>query len=122
MSSFLWNLGQDMTRNTGASDAARAQTRVASVADDVERLSKQVERLTLASQAMWEMLRATGSFSEEDLLAKMEEVDLRDGRADGKIGMARLQCPNCRRITNSRRGNCMYCGTEFVRQHVFEGG
>lgn len=119
---FWTTLGQYTNENVATAHAAsQAQTRAAGLADDVKQLSRQVERLTLVSQALWELLRETGAFQEEQLLARMEEIDLRDGEADGKIRPTRLTCPKCNRVNNSKRGSCMYCGQDFLREHVFEG-
>lgn len=118
---FLWNLAQDSTADATSRELAIAKRTVSNNSDEVAKLTRQVERLTLASQAMWEIIRATGAVSDEQLLAKMQEIDLRDGREDGRISQSRTTCPKCQRVNNSRRDKCMYCGTEFERQHVFEG-
>ncbi|MEM6886363.1 MAG: hypothetical protein AAF571_15185 [Verrucomicrobiota bacterium] len=80
-----------------------------------------MERLTLACQSMWELLRDRTDFTEADLEEKMLEIDLRDGQADGKIGMQLIQCPSCNSKTNSRRTHCLMCGAPLDKQHVFEG-
>jgi len=71
---------------------------------------------------MWELLRDNGTFDEEQLMDKIEEVDLRDGRADGKIGPTPIACPECKRRANSRRQKCMYCGASLRgdQPHIFE--
>ena len=47
--------------------------------DRVRSLEASVDHLALACQAMWELLRGQVGVTEEQLLAKMKEVDLRDG-------------------------------------------
>jgi hypothetical protein len=118
---FFWNLTQDASIAANAKDLTRASRSVAANTDEVEALTRQVDRLTLACQAMWEIIRATGAVTDEHLLAKMQEIDLRDGKEDGKISRTVVTCPKCQRASNSRRDKCMYCGTEFQRPHVFEG-
>jgi hypothetical protein len=99
----------------------REQARSSASSQDIARLERQVERLALASQALWELLRATGALSDEQLLAKMQEIDLRDGKVDGKMGAGRAECPECHRLSHTRHAACMYCGAELPRTHVFGG-
>ena len=72
--------------------------------------------------ALWELLRDDGVFDEERLLEKIQEVDLRDGRADGRLGPTPVSCPHCGRKSKSGRAQCMYCGTPLPGgpEHVFE--
>ncbi|NNE91588.1 MAG: hypothetical protein HKN23_08075 [Verrucomicrobiales bacterium] len=88
---------------------------------EVRALRSQVDRLTLASQALWEMIRDQGNFSEKELEEKISEIDLRDGSKDGRLGSTVLVCKSCGRKSNSRRSNCLWCGVETDREHIFEG-
>ena len=60
---------------------------------------------------MWEPLRDSTEFEEKDIFAKMQEVDVRDGVADGKMTPQTRACPSCKRKSNARRNVCVYCGT-----------
>jgi len=51
---------------------------------------------------------------------KILEVDLRDGRTDGKMATQLLDCPACGKRTNSRRSICVMCGAPLERPHKFE--
>src|SRR5687768_11321747 len=84
--------------------------------DTVQRL----ERLALLCQAMWEMLRERVEFSDDQLAAKVREVDLRDGREDGRRGERVLECPHCRNSVNSQSPRCVVCGQVVVAPHPFE--
>jgi len=88
---------------------------------ELSRQQKHLDRLSLACQAMWELLRDYSSLSEEHLEAKMREVDLRDGSEDGRMSRQLLDCPHCGRPTNSRRELCLMCGGPLDRAHAFEG-
>jgi hypothetical protein len=82
----------------------------ATAGDPTSQLQSQIDGLLLATQAMWELLRDKTGLSEEDLRQRMEEIDLRDGVRDGRIGPAKVNCPACNRINNDRRTHCVYCG------------
>ena len=59
-------------------------------------------------------------WTDEQLVDKMREVDLRDGREDGKMGSGGAPCPKCGRMLNRRRTQCMYCGERVDKEHVFQ--
>lgn len=100
--------------------AAEAQNRAATAQDLFLQMEKRMNRLTLHCQAMWELLRERAEFTDDQLAAKVLEVDLRDGRNDGRIATQIMDCPGCGRKTNSKRSSCVICGAELPRAHVFE--
>jgi hypothetical protein len=73
-------------------------------------LHEKVERLALVNAAMWSLLSEKLGVTTDDLIAKIREIDLADGRSDGKISSTAKNCPKCNRILNSSTGNCLYCG------------
>lgn len=118
---MLWDTYQQGQINSAGLSAERAERKSDSLKDEVSRLQRQVNHLTLACQSMWELLRDRTEFSETDLEAKILEIDLRDGRADGKIGTQVLQCPACGKNTNSKRATCIMCGAPIHKPHLFDG-
>ncbi len=87
---------------------------------DILELERRFNRLALGTQAMWELLREHYGLTEETLQAKILEIDLRDGRNDGKMTTLVSECPHCRAKTNSRRAACLMCGTTLPKAHAFE--
>jgi hypothetical protein len=73
--------------------AAQAETAAARVGTDIAELERVIESLTLTCQAMWELLRERTQLTDEMLLERMQEVDLRDGQRDGRIRAATSTCP-----------------------------
>jgi hypothetical protein len=86
----------------------------------VEHLERRVERLSLLCQSMWELLRERAEFTDNQLFTKVLEVDLRDGRTDGRMNSQITDCPACGRKTNSKRSTCVICGAELKKPHPFE--
>jgi hypothetical protein len=119
---MFWEFHQQGRIDEAMSEASGARRKSNELGREVHELCEKVDRLSLACQAMWELLRDQGSFREDQLLDKIQEVDLRDGRADGKIGAQPIECVKCGRKTNSRRQNCMYCGVPLQggQEHIFE--
>lgn len=95
------------------SDAMAARQGVESQALRISDLERRVDRLGLVCQALWELLSEKTGLTEEEVYARMQEVDLRDGKADGKISRQVTACPHCQRPVSSRRNVCLYCGAEF---------
>lgn len=99
-----------------AADAvdARSARSVAERADRaLGRLQRDVDRLRLATTALWELLRERTDLTEADLAARIEEIDLRDGRKDGRIQPPPSACPDCGRTNKGTRPTCLYCGFEL---------
>ena len=99
---------------------ANTTAKVESVQDRLTRQERRIERLALHCQAMWEMLRERAQFTDEEIASKILEVDLRDGRADGRISQQVMDCPACKQKTNSKRAVCVICGADLPKNHAFE--
>ena len=117
---FIWDISQESRIHGAASEARRATSKADAVVQEYARLQRRLERLSLATQAMWELLRDNSGLTEEDLQTKILEVDLRDGRTDGKMQSQITDCPNCGAKTNSKRTLCVMCGAPLPVAHSFE--
>ncbi len=118
---MFYNMRQDSKIRAADSAAASAGNKAKQAEDRVKELHQRLDHLTLYCQAMWELIRENTRLEEQDLLNKAREIDERDGKADGKIGVSVVSCPSCGRNSNSTKKACMYCGVELERQHIFEG-
>lgn len=112
---------QNQRISEASATADQAKSKAERQAHEINSLRRQVERMALANQAIWEMLREIHGVTDKDLFQRMEEIDLRDGRADGKMGAAVLDCAGCGRKTNSTRRHCIFCGASTTGQseHLF---
>jgi hypothetical protein len=113
---LFWNIRQQqqissatLTATVAASDA---RIHEASLAD----LNSRVERLALVTQALSELLTERASVSEADLLAKIDEIDMRDGVRDGRAPINPRSCPKCGRPNTGHRTACLYCGAPLGAQ------
>ncbi len=86
--------------------------------DEHQSLQQDLDRLTLACAAMWSLLKEHGH-TEEELLARMEELDQRDGRIDGKLALDAVVCAGCGRKSRGQRRACLYCGKPLPRTSAF---
>ena len=108
-------------------EVANANSRAVSAehkADAADRgmqlMHARLDALALVCQAQWELLREQTDLTDELLREKMQEVDLRDGKPDGRLRATTIACGNCSRPVNSRRGMCIYCGDDMVTEQVFD--
>jgi len=91
-----------------------------SLAVRADSTQEQVDRLTLACQAMWEIIRDRLGVTEQELHAKITEIDARDGAIDGKISHEIIDCPQCGQKASTRRARCVFCGHAVRIGHTFK--
>jgi hypothetical protein len=115
---FIGWAAHDHARRT---EGELAGQRAARVADDtrsrLEAMQVDIDRLLMISEALWTILKEQHGYTEEDLLKRISEIDLRDGRLDGKVErQGPVQCPRCGRNNKSNRPACLYCATPLNRE------
>ena len=76
----------------------------------VEYLEDNIDRLTLITQALWEILQTKVGIEESELTALIEEIDLRDGKLDGKLSKTPQKCSKCNQSVSVKTNVCFYCG------------
>lgn len=82
-------------------------------------LQTRVDRLTLVCAAMWELLQEKTGITAEQLAQRVQQIDLRDGKLDGKIDRTLRACPACGRTVGTSAFKCMYCGTQLPALDIF---
>ena len=112
---MLWDLIQQSQIHDASSSAANAQRRADQVRHDVVRTQTTIDALALSCAAMWELLSERLGVTDQELIAKIEEIDLRDGKLDGKMSPDKQVCSGCGRANHGARSRCLYCGTELQR-------
>jgi hypothetical protein len=81
-----------------------------------------LQRLALVVEAMRETLEAAGLVDQAQVLAKVAEIDLRDGSADGRHAPATaLRCGQCGRVNGANRSRCLYCGSADLQPQPASG-
>ena len=89
-------------------------------ARDVVFLEDRLERLSLVCMAMWSLIQDKTDLKEEDLLARVNTIDLMDGQADGKAQVHVVKCVKCQRTMNRRHLKCLYCGANKAAGSAFD--
>ncbi|MHC5038312.1 MAG: hypothetical protein ACYTHM_13435 [Planctomycetota bacterium] len=95
------------------SSDAKSQAKRAST--DVDFLKARLDRTLLVCEALWTILRDRLNLTEQELIDRVQEVDLSDGKLDGKVRRKGVFCPACGRKVTGKFPHCMYCGEEIER-------
>lgn len=110
---------------TGQRSASRAASlaRSAAAADgtihanQIEDVNERLDKLALIIRALWALLEEQGMTADQ-LVAKIEEVDMRDGKLDGQVRQQPTDCRSCQSKVAPGLATCQFCGAR-VR---FDGG
>ncbi len=119
MLDLLFDIHQSGQIQEAGAAAAGARSRADAVAERVSNLERRCEKLALGCQAMLELLRERGGPSDAEILARMEQIDTRDGSRDGRITPHVVACPKCGRQASNRRKTCLYCDTPLPNPVAF---
>jgi hypothetical protein len=96
--------------------AGESATRVAT---DVRRQNEfiqcDVEKLFMLTEALWTILKEKHGCTDAELVQRVQEIDLRDGKLDGKVAKVTPDCHQCGRKLMGKRPVCLYCGAEVAR-------
>lgn len=112
----LWNLN-----NRQPAPASGAESESQSVERRLAELEARLDSLTLACMAMWRLIQRKHGISDDEFSAMVREVDLSDGRLDGRIAPETKSCATCGRAMSSRHVKCLYCGGDNLQRKPFEG-
>ncbi len=86
----------------------------------VEMLETRLERLSLVCRALWSLLAEKTDLTEEQLINRMNQIDLQDGVADGRLKKQADNCPRCGRLISPRHASCMFCGSGKAVSTAFD--
>ena len=121
---FLWDvyqhyqIGQLDKKLDRVQDATARGDAAHRVAMD---LDEKVNRLALICRGMFELLQASSGITDAQLAAKIQEIDLRDGVADGRMTPRGAKCPKCDATMSARFGRCLFCGYKDPNAPVVVG-
>ncbi len=86
-------------------------------------LEQRHEQLKLVTLALWSLLRDHSGLLESDLRKYVEQIDLLDGKRDGKVSSPseKVICSGCKHEVISTSTVCVYCGSTLPRRGTFAG-
>ena len=112
MHGIFWELHQQ--RRIGQADsAARSAKDAASEAkSDAREIRRQLDKTLMIVEALWSLLRDEHGWTDEQLVERVTEIDLRDGQLDGRVRRTARPCSACGRMVGADRSICMWCGAQ----------
>ena len=93
-----------------ARSAAEAKGKARSVGTDLEDVEQRLDRALMACEAMWTLMRDKLGMTDVELIERINDIDLSDGRLDGKVRKTPVSCPKCHRTISRKMPQCLYCG------------
>lgn len=114
---FIAGAAQQMARANRAQTEGEMAARIATnVRTENEALRFDVEKLFMITQALWTLLQEQHGYTDDQLIQRVQEIDMQDGKLDGKVAKDKIRpdCPQCGRKLMGKRPVCLYCGTEVA--------
>jgi len=102
----------DTQNRDGGESGSRAAT---DVRTQNEFIQCDVKKLFMLTEALWTILKEKHGCTDAELVQRVQEIDLRDGKLDGKVAKVNPDCPKCGRKLMGKRPVCLYCGAEVAR-------
>jgi hypothetical protein len=118
---FFWNVRQQQQIGVATTNASLATAGTRAQEWALADLNNRFDRLALVTQALFELLGERAQVSEADLLAKIDQIDMRDGVRDGRAAAGGRRCPRCHRSCTGPRTTCLYCGATLDAGTPFAG-
>lgn len=115
-----WGYYRSISDAHASEMASRAESKATTLQGRLKVLEDRIDSLALVCQGMWELLSESVPDAEMVLANKIEEIDLRDGKLDGKMNRVHKTCPRCDRPLHQRHLKCIYCGEGTYPEHVFQ--
>jgi hypothetical protein len=116
----MWDMFQEIRSNDLRAQQGDTQSSLKSASGDISELTRQVRKLALVNQALYELLKERTGITDEDLRRRVEAIDKRDGAANGRIDAAPLKCPECGGSFTAGALACQSCGAAVAPKYPFE--
>jgi hypothetical protein len=110
MMGLMHDFSQDLRISSLRGDVRWQGEKVESIDSDLTDLEKLVVRMQLAVEAMAEIMESRIGIEHREIIDKMFEIDLRDGKRDGRITPVPVTCKKCQRPSPANAPKCIYCG------------
>lgn len=78
-------------------------------------MRQDIEKLYLIVEALWAIIKQTTNLSDDDFNELIRQIDLQDGKLDGRnsSNVQIHKCSNCGRTILRGQAKCSYCGEEI---------
>ena len=118
---FALTAAQALGNADTAGKSAKAVSKVHSLQVQNRALQANIAKLLMITEALWEIVRDDKGLNDEVMRKKIFEIDMRDGKLDGKNQRSAIECPNCGHRVSTRHPACLYCG-QVIDDSIFSIG
>jgi hypothetical protein len=115
----MWDIFQEIQLNDLRSQQHSTDISQRRTDGDVNELARQVRKIALVNQALYELLKERTGISDEELRRKIDEIDKRDGALDGKLTPKPVVCPKCGHVVTAGALSCQSCGAKVAPKYPF---
>ena len=113
---FMASVSHHMRTKQATYAGDRASKSAAEVRTQNEAITCDLEKLMMITEALWTFIKGQHGLSDEYLVNMLQDIDLRDGKLDGKVAkQENPNCPHCGRKLMGKHPICLYCGTAVDR-------
>jgi hypothetical protein len=119
MLDILYDIHQNGKINEANARANASLHQAERAGDRVGDVEERLDKMALLNLALWSLLKEKLGVTDAELTQRVEELDLKDGKLDGRIQSAPISCPDCQRTLHQRHRRCLYCGFA-LEQNGFE--
>ena len=116
----MWDFYQEGRLNDQRARQSELASQQSSSRAELQSLKRQVTKVSLVSQALYELVKEETGITDERLRRKISEVDLRDGSEDGELKACPLRCPKCQNTMTAGALFCQFCGAKVAPKYPFE--
>ncbi len=109
--SIFWGMYHGAGMRAVQSDVQAARRSATDARVQADELEARCERALLVCEALWTIMRDKLGVPEEELVNRVNEIDLSDGKLDGKVRRTAVQCGKCGKKVARRFQKCIYCAT-----------
>lgn len=116
---LFWSFYQDHEQDQAALDSPPVPGATAE-AVGTTRVEQRVDQLLLVVQAMWTLLQEKTGLTDAELMARVTELDARDGTADGRVTRPPVKCAKCGAMVARKFNRCLFCGEPYAAGSAFD--
>ncbi len=85
--------------NSARLSANQAAAAARGVKTDMQGVQYEIERLLMITEALWTLMRKEHGYEDLELIRRITEIDMRDGKLDGRVAKSRVaECPKCKHV------------------------
>lgn len=117
--SIFWDVPMYAAVTSAERRATASEYTAQRAREEIRQLEARVDKLTMIAAAMWTILKETSNSSDDRLAHVVQQIDLSDGKLDGRVRQDARACPKCGRMVAPRHERCIYCGAEVSREGAF---